>query len=77
MEATVGLPLQATTGALLWQPSYFDRVMRNDEDIWKTVQYVLENPVRKGLVENFADYPFSGSDVFTMEQMKDLWQRQD
>ncbi len=61
------------TGALLWQPSYFDHVLRDEEDTWRAVRYVLENPVRKGLVQNFYDYPFSGSDVFSMEQLKEMW----
>jgi REP element-mobilizing transposase RayT len=61
------------TGALLWQPSYFDHVLRDDEETWRAVRYILENPVRKGLVQNLSDYPFSGSDVYTLEQLADAW----
>ena len=44
-----------------WQASYYDHVVRRDEDIEAVRDYVLENPVRAGLVENAEDYPCSGS----------------
>jgi putative transposase len=62
------------TGEHLWQPSYFDHVLRDEEETWRAVRYVLENPVRKGLVTGIFDYPFSGSDVFSREELSELWQ---
>ncbi len=62
------------TGEFLWQPSYFDHVLRDEEDTARAVRYVLDNPVRKGLVAEFQDYPFSGSDVFSVEQLREFWQ---
>src|SRR5688572_8883696 len=52
------------TGELLWQPSYYDHVLRDDEETSSAVRYVLENPVRKGLVKtsrtsHLADPTFS------------------
>ena len=61
------------TGERLWQDSYHDHVLRDDEETWRAVRYVLENPVRKGMVVNFEDYPYSGSDTLTVEQLKMLW----
>ena len=61
------------TGEFLWQPSYFDHVLRDEEDTARAVRYVLENPVRKGLVTEFQAYPFSGSDVFSLEQLREFW----
>jgi putative transposase len=61
----------------LSQPSYFDHVLRDDEDTQRAVKYVLENPVRKGLVADFGDYPFCGSDVFSLEELRDFWRGQD
>ena len=60
-------------GNCLWQPSYYDHVLRDDESTSKAVRYVLENPVRAGLVEAFADYPFSGSDVYSFDELKGFW----
>ena len=61
------------TGQFLWQPSYFDHVLREEEDTQRVVRYVLENPVRRGLVKEFGDYPFCGSDVFSIDELRDFW----
>ena len=58
----------------LWQPGYFERVLRNDEATGAVVRYILENPVRAGLTQRFQDYPFSGSTVYSTAQLADLWQ---
>ena len=46
-----------------WQASFWDHFLRRDEDLRRIVEYVLENPVRAGLVSVRQDYPFSGSPV--------------
>jgi putative transposase len=50
----------------LWQPSWFDRVLREEEQTHDVIRYILLNPVRAGLVVNIADYPLSGSDVYPL-----------
>jgi len=45
----------------LWQLGYYERVLRDDEATLMVVRYILENPVRKGLVQHFMDYPYLGS----------------
>jgi putative transposase len=45
----------------LWQRSYFEHVLRDDEDTFQVAQYILDNPVRAGLVESPENYPFLGS----------------
>jgi REP element-mobilizing transposase RayT len=47
----------------LWQRSYWDRVLRNDDAMFAAARYILANPVRAGFVSHPADYPFSGSCV--------------
>jgi hypothetical protein len=37
-------------------------------------KYILENPVRKGLGREPRDYPFSGSMIWSWDQLVDLWQ---
>ena len=44
-----------------WQRSYHDHVIRKEEDLDAVRRYVLENPIRAGLVEEPEDYPFAGS----------------
>lgn len=47
-------------GGALWQISYYDHVVRRDEDIQQIAAYIWDNPVRAGLVESRLDYAFSG-----------------
>ncbi len=44
-----------------WQDGYFERVLRAEEATEVVVRYVLDNPVRAGLVTQAEDYPFSGA----------------
>ncbi len=44
----------------LWQPRYFDHIVRREEDLWAIDQYILNNPVRKGFVERAEDCRWSG-----------------
>jgi len=53
-------------GIPLWQSSYFDRVLRKDEDSLKVAEYIIDNPVRRGLVHDALEYPFSGSFVCSL-----------
>ncbi len=41
-----------------WQPGSFDRLLRSDESAYEKWQYIRENPVRAGLVENWQDWPY-------------------
>ena len=45
----------------LWQRSYFEHVLRDDEGTIGVAKYILENPVRDNLVERPEDYPYVGS----------------
>ncbi|HLF77486.1 MAG TPA: transposase [Dehalococcoidia bacterium] len=42
----------------LWQPSYYDRIIRNDDHIREVVEYVHANPVQAGIVSKSEDFPF-------------------
>ena len=42
----------------VWQEESFDRVLRSDENLRKKVEYICQNPVRKGLVKHVDDYPW-------------------
>jgi putative transposase len=53
----------------LWQRGYFDRVLREEDDTVTVARYVLNNPVRAGIVAAPDQYPFLGS--LTMD-LRDL-----
>lgn len=52
---------EANAGNKLWQPGYYEHVLRKEEDTKDVLRYILNNPVRKGLVANYLDYRYSGS----------------
>ena len=41
----------------VWQAESFDHVLRSSENLDAKIQYVLENPVRRGLAKAWQDYP--------------------
>lgn len=42
-----------------WQRGFYDHAIRKEEDIRTVAEYIVNNPVRANLVENWVDYPFS------------------
>ncbi len=45
----------------LWQDGYYERTLRSSEGTQRIIDYILNNPVRAGLVDNALDYPYSWS----------------
>jgi putative transposase len=45
----------------LWQRSYYDHVLRKEQSVKEVAGYIVENPVRKGIVTEYNKYPFAGS----------------
>ena len=52
-----------------WQRGFYDHILRDEEDVKEVARYVLGNPVRKGLIEDPLEYPFSGSCVFEKKEL--------
>jgi putative transposase len=59
-----------TMNSKLWQRSYFDRVLRREEETAALVKYILENPVRWGLAKEWNLYPYSGSLTVTRDNLR-------
>jgi putative transposase len=53
----------------LWQDSYYDHVVRPEEDLAGIARYIIENPVRAGLVISPLDYRFVGSSTWSLEEL--------
>jgi REP element-mobilizing transposase RayT len=43
----------------LWQRSYYDHIARKSEHVHSIAEYILQNPVRRGLVADPFDWPYS------------------
>ena len=44
----------------LWQPGFFDRLLRDETEWEEKYYYMLQNPVRAGLVNAASDWPYHG-----------------
>ena len=40
-----------------WQKAYYDRAIRDNEDLKALSRYIVANPLRVNLVKNLGDYP--------------------
>ena len=56
-------------GQVLWQRYGFERVLRNDEQTLVVARYILENPIRRGMVVRAEDYPFVGSTLYSVPEI--------
>ena len=52
-----------------WQKDFYDHILKKHEDIAVQVRYILDNPIRKGLVSSWQGYPFKGSIGCNMEDV--------
>lgn len=59
-----GYRFKQRTGQKLWQKGYHDRIVRLEEDLVDYAGYIFANPVRKGLVSDPWEWPFSGGEYF-------------
>jgi len=63
MNSMKGASAHAVNRALgrkgaVWQQEWFDRLLRSDESIRNTADYICANPVRAGLAEHEDTYPW-------------------
>jgi REP element-mobilizing transposase RayT len=50
-----------------WQKDFYDHMLRREEDLRKHVRYILNNPIRAGLVDDWRLYPYKGSTVYDLD----------
>lgn len=51
-----------------WQKDFYDHIERREEDVSKRIRYILDNPVRKGLVNDWQPYPIKGSTIHNLNE---------
>ncbi len=44
-----------------WAREYFDRFMRDEAHLARTIEYIEANPVKAGLSRDLSDWPFSSA----------------
>ncbi|MEO6061430.1 MAG: transposase [Thermoflexales bacterium] len=45
----------------VWQKDFYDHVTRSSRDVGSQARYIVNNPVRAGLVARWDEYPYSGA----------------
>jgi len=61
LKRAIAFALRA--GNQLWQPGFFDHVLRSDESYGQKWSYVRDNPVRADLVSRSEAWPYQGEFV--------------
>ena len=64
-----GYAFRQSTGRRLWQDSFFDRTVRENESPVEIISYIVANPVRAGLARTPEDYPHWGSQIYSREEI--------
>jgi REP element-mobilizing transposase RayT len=64
MQSIKGISARRSNNALnrsgtFWQDESFDRLIRNDRELLRIINYVLNNPVKAGLVTKWNDWKHS------------------
>ena len=67
-----GYYFQKQFGMKLWVRKGFDQLKRDAGEFQSALQYILENPVKAGLVTRPEDYPYTGSSKYTMRELMDI-----
>lgn len=55
-----------------WQSESFDRVIRNNDELEKTISYVLNNPVKAELVGHWEEWPHNYCKPESVETFKSI-----
>jgi REP element-mobilizing transposase RayT len=48
------------------QRSFYDHVLRREEDVFEVARYIAGNPVRAGIAPRLGEYPHAGSLVYDL-----------
>lgn len=47
-----------TLGRTLWQPDFYNRIIRDEQELFNRSNYILNNPVRAALSDKPENYPW-------------------
>jgi putative transposase len=59
VASTLGINRSRHAKGPVWQPRFFDRIVRNVREYQRTMEYMHLNPVRRGLVSKPEDWLWS------------------
>ena len=57
-KSTVLINKHLNQSGPIWQSTFYDRALREEEDRVQVARYIVANPLRAGLVDCVGDYPY-------------------
>ena len=57
-------------GLKLWKKDYYDRIIRNRRELKNHIRYILLNPVKAELIDDWRNYKFMVSQVYDLEDFR-------
>ncbi len=66
-----GFWMSKNNSSMEWQKDFYDHVIRTYKNVAVQTRYILDNPVRKGLVFSWEEYPFKSSIGCRIEDVLD------
>jgi REP element-mobilizing transposase RayT len=54
----------------IWQKDFHDHIIRDDENLENAVYYILNNPIRAGLTDDWKKYKYKGSTIYNFDEWK-------
>ncbi len=67
-KQSTGYHYKRKTGNKLWQVNFYEHILRKEEETKAVANYIFCNPLRKGLVDDYKNYPFLGSFEYDIMQ---------
>ena len=69
-----GWEYRQATRCYLWQEGFYDHVLRDEDAPPAVIRYIIDNPLRAGLVGSPSEYPFWGSQIYSREEVLEFVQ---
>ena len=67
-KQNTGWWLKTNSPTVSWQKSFWDRIMRSTYELGSKARYLVNNPVRRGCVKDWREYPFTGAIGVNLEE---------
>lgn len=63
-DENISISRQKRNEKCIWQRRFYDHIIRNENDLYKHLDYLHYNPVKHGYVKNVRDWEFSSFNKF-------------
>jgi putative transposase len=68
IKQKTGFWLSKNIKEVKWQKDYYDHILRSSENLYVSIKYILNNPVRAGMADYWKIYPYKGSTIYNFDE---------